>query len=120
MKLTTHLHLVLRSSKVELYLHSPYVFLEWYLAKHRFYFTLLKLIKLGVTLFPSLVEGFNVATCLGVWKVIQKMYVGRLNASEMGGGSVIILDPWKRGVSDMLFHMLPYMHFNRDIEYECS
>jgi hypothetical protein len=28
MKLTTHLHLVLRSRIVELYLHSPYVFME--------------------------------------------------------------------------------------------
>jgi hypothetical protein len=29
MKLTTHLHLMLRSRMVELYLHSPYVFMTW-------------------------------------------------------------------------------------------
>jgi hypothetical protein len=31
MKLTTHLHLVLGSRMVELYLHPPCVFMAWYL-----------------------------------------------------------------------------------------
>jgi hypothetical protein len=35
MKLTTHLHLVQRVKCVELYLHSPYVFMAWCLAKYR-------------------------------------------------------------------------------------
>jgi hypothetical protein len=39
-----HLHLVLRSRMVELYLHSPYVFMAQCLTKHRdnFIFTLLE------------------------------------------------------------------------------
>jgi hypothetical protein len=64
-------------------------------------------------LFFSLVAGFSVATCLWVWKVIQKIYVGRLNASEVGEGgcynSRSLEDGY--GVSDMLFHMPPYVHF---------
>jgi len=35
MKLTTYLHLVPRLKSVELYLHSPYIFMMCYLIKHR-------------------------------------------------------------------------------------
>jgi hypothetical protein len=40
MKLTTHLYLVLKSRMVEIYLHSPYIFLAWCLIRHRDSFTL--------------------------------------------------------------------------------
>jgi len=38
-KLTTHIHLVLRLKHVELYLHPSYVFMAWCLVKHRDNFT---------------------------------------------------------------------------------
>jgi hypothetical protein len=51
-KLTTHLHLVPRSRRVELYLHSPYVFMRGdYLIKHRditFTFFTFKMLKMNI------------------------------------------------------------------------
>jgi hypothetical protein len=56
-KLTTHVHLMMRSRMMELYIHSP-IFMAWCLVKHRDNFTFLPLCliqELGMEIFQMFI-----------------------------------------------------------------